>query len=135
MNERPPRSPPLRGPARVAAVAGSLYGGTGIALAAVSAHLGGSIGDAHRQAMFREGVEMQVWHALALLATAALLRDGGRLAAIAVAGFVIGTPLFAVGVDLLALDWLPATGRLAPTGGSILILSWLVLAAALARAR
>ncbi len=130
MNECPARA----WSSRLAASAGAILGGTGVALAAVAAHAGALIGAPARVLMFRTGVEMQIWHALALLGTAALLPAGGRLAALATGGFVAGTLLFAVGVDGLAFRVLPPT-PLAPCGGTVLILSWFVLAAAAWRAR
>ena len=130
MNEYPPRARS----SRVAAVAGALLGGTGVALAAVAAHAGSVIGDPTRVAMLRAGVEMQIWHALALLAAASLCRAGGHLATLAIGGLLAGTLMFAVGVDGPALGLLPAT-PLAPIGGTVLIASWFVLAAAVYRAR
>ena len=130
MNEYPPRARS----SRVAACAGALLGGTGVALAAVAAHAGAVIGAPARVAMFRTGVEMQIWHALALLVAAALCPAGGLLASLATGGLVTGTLLFAVGVDGLALGLLPPT-PLAPFGGTVLIASWFVLAAAVWRGR
>ena len=93
-------------------------------MAAVAAHLGPAL-DAHRQGMLRQGVEMQMWHALALLGAGAALRRADVWSVLAVAGLVLGTLAFCGGVYGLALG--VETGRLAPVGGSVLIGSWLLL--------
>jgi uncharacterized membrane protein YgdD (TMEM256/DUF423 family) len=110
---------------RVARGAAGIFGASGVALAAVAAHAGGL--DARHAALLRAGVEMEMWHALALLG-AAHLAPSSRRGRLAVGGFVAGTVLFAGGVDLAAFG-LGAAARAAPFGGTVLIASWLLLAA------
>lgn len=112
----------MDGTRRLAVGAAGLYGASGVALGAAAAHLRGL--DAAQAALLRQGVEMALWHALALLGAAAVGRGtAGRLAAW---GFLVGTPLFCVPVAALAFG---AGGlvRLAPLGGTLLIASWALL--------
>ena len=68
---------------------GALAGLTAVAMAAVAAHgLGGL--DPAAVAMVRSGIEMQGWHALALLACGLWAPRGGRLADAAGAAFAAG---------------------------------------------
>ncbi len=114
---------------RGAALAGAgLLGGTGVAMAALAAHLGPSLLDARGQAILRQGVEMQMWHALALLGAGAALRRADLWSILAVGGLFVGTLAFCGGVYGLSLGGVD-TGRLAPVGGSLLIGSWLLLGA------
>ena len=112
----------LRGAAL--AMAG-LLGATGVAMAAVAAHARPSLLDGRGQAILRQGVEMQMWHALALLGAGAAFRRADVWAMLAVAGLFLGTLAFCGGVYGLALGI--HTGRLAPVGGSVLIGSWMLL--------
>ena len=81
---------------------------------------------------------MLLFHALAILGGTALLLQGmlsRQLALIALAAWVLGTILFSADVALRAFVGQRLFPMAAPTGGIILILAWLVLAAAaLARA-
>lgn len=107
---------------RVALGGAAAFGATGVALAAYAAHAGRL--DAAHAAILQRGIEMQMWHALALLGASRL---AGRGAAIAVWGFLTGTILFCAAVDLYAFGE-NAIVRAAPFGGSLLILSWISLA-------
>ena len=66
---------------------GALAGLGAVALAAVAAHV---VLPAAELAMLRDAVQMQGWHALALLFTAELARGGGRLAMFAGYAFIFG---------------------------------------------
>ena len=120
--------------ARLGGVAGGLLGGTGVAMRAFAAHGGALIGDARHQAMFRDATDLQLVHALALLAAASLARRERILAPVAIVGLLAGTLGFTTSVGGLALGWFD-TGKLAPVSGTILIAAWFVLAAAYGRAR
>ncbi|PLP60633.1 DUF423 domain-containing protein [Mesorhizobium loti] len=100
-------------------LAGGLCGASGVALSAAAAHIGG--------AFTGTVASFLLAHALALLAIGLVggnktLRLGGLV-------LLVGLVLFCG--DLLARDFLG--GRLlplaAPTGGSLLILGWLIVAA------
>jgi uncharacterized membrane protein YgdD (TMEM256/DUF423 family) len=114
----------------VAFAAAGVLGATGVAMGAVAAHAGL---DAHRQAMLHQGVEMQMWHALALLGVGAGLRRADGWSVAVVVGLVSGTVAFCGGVYGLVAGF--DTGRVAPVGGSVLIGSWVVLGVAGWKAR
>jgi len=105
--------------------AGALAGLTAVAMAAFAAH--GLEGDAPAaREMVAQAVQMQGWHALALLFCGVWSARAGWLADAAGAAFVIGLLAFCGGVYSLALfgTRLP---NVAPTGGTVLMLGWLLL--------
>ncbi len=112
---------------------GSLAGLTAVAMAAVAAHGLEALGPA-RVAMVRSGVQMQGWHALALLACGLWAPRGGKLADWAGGAFLLGLVLFCGSVYALALGVVPV-GRLAPVGGTLLMLGWALLGLSVLRAR
>jgi uncharacterized membrane protein YgdD (TMEM256/DUF423 family) len=69
---------------------------------------------------------MQGWHALALLATGLWAPRGGRLAHAAGATFAFGLLAFCAGVYAIAFAGLRLP-MVAPTGGTLLMLGWLLL--------
>jgi uncharacterized membrane protein YgdD (TMEM256/DUF423 family) len=109
---------------------GALYGLLGVILAALAAHALPPRLSAGDLALVHTAIEMQMWHALALIACGALSRSegaAGRLLLLAGLAFAVGTPLFCGAVYALAL----ANVRLsavAPTGGFLLMAGWLLLA-------
>lgn len=108
-----------------------LMGAAGVALAAASAH--GA--DASRLA---SASAMLLFHATAILATTALLARGllhGGIGLIAALGFVIGAALFAGDLTLRQYAGHSLFPFAAPTGGTVMIASWLAvtLAAVVAR--
>ncbi len=114
---------------------GSLAGVTAVAMAAAAAH--GPVPDRLTPAalqQLRNGIEMHGWHALALLAVGLWAPRGGRLADAAGAAFVLGLLAFCGAVYGLVLGgW--HIGRLAPTGGVLLMAGWLLLGVSALRAR
>lgn len=112
---------------------GSLAGVLAVAVAALAAHGLEEIGPA-RLHMVRNALQMQGWHALALLACGLWAPRGGRLADWAGAAFALGLVLFCGGVYGLALaGWL--IGILAPFGGTLLMAGWIILGLSAVRAR
>jgi uncharacterized membrane protein YgdD (TMEM256/DUF423 family) len=99
-------------------------------MAAISAH---AVQDPAAQRMVSSGVQMQGWHALALLGVALWARRGGWLAHLAGAAFVVGMLMFCGAVYALGLAGV-SLGLVAPTGGAILMLGWLLLGASALRA-
>nr|WP_249811299.1 DUF423 domain-containing protein [Bradyrhizobium sp. 149] len=98
-------------------------GAAGIALAAASAHGG----DASRLA---SASAMLLFHATAMLAVVALLGRGllhGGIGIIAAFGFVSGAALFAGDLTLRQYAGHSLFPYAAPTGGSVMILSWLAV--------
>jgi uncharacterized membrane protein YgdD (TMEM256/DUF423 family) len=73
------------------------------------------------------GVQMQGWHALALLGTGLWAPRGGWLADLAGAAFTVGMLLFCGALYILGVQGM-SLGVVAPTGGMLLMLGWLLLA-------
>lgn len=113
---------------------GSISGLGAVAMAAVSAHaLPAHLGAASLE-MARSAVQMQAWHALALLFTGQWAPRGGLAAHLAGAAFVAGLLLFCGAVYALALFGVHL-GAIAPTGGTLLMLGWLLLGLSALRPR
>jgi uncharacterized membrane protein YgdD (TMEM256/DUF423 family) len=105
-----------------------LLGLTGVMMAALAAHaLPGRIGPV-ALGFVHTAVEMQMWHALALLGCGILARLGAGPRRVAVAGtaFALGTVLFCGAVYGLALTGLELPA-VAPTGGFLIMLGWISL--------
>jgi uncharacterized membrane protein YgdD (TMEM256/DUF423 family) len=109
---------------RILIALAGLMGAAGVILAAANAHLG-------RASELEAASSMLLFHASAVLGTTALVERGAlhaRIALAAAIGFVVAASLFAG--DLTVRQY--AGHRLfpfaAPTGGTLLIVSWLVLA-------
>ena len=109
---------------------GALSGLTGVAMAAATAHL--LAGPAAEVA--GRAVQMQGWHALALVATGIWAPRGGVAAHLAGAAFALGSLFFCGAVYALALGGMHL-GPLAPTGGTLLMLGWALLGLSALRAR
>lgn len=120
---------PVPPAARLFLMLGGLLGLLSVAGGALAAHLPDAMFAPSGRALAREAVQMGMWHAPALLAVALLLCVRGRRLPLllAGAGFALGVVLFSG-----AVGWTGVTGRhlgpVAPTGGSLLMLAWLLLA-------
>ena len=112
---------------------GSLAGLTTVAMAAVAAH-GLSRLDPASVGMVRGAVQMQGWHALALIGCGLWARRGGLLADLAGAAFVLGLVMFCSAVYALALGGV-SLGLAAPAGGITLMVGWALLGLSALRAR
>ena len=110
---------------------GSLAGFGAVVMAAFAAH---GINDMTALHIVSSGVQMQGWHALALLGVGLWEPRGGRLADAAGVAFALGLVLFCGAVYSLGLAGV-SWGVLAPTGGILLMLGWLLLGASALRAR
>jgi uncharacterized membrane protein YgdD (TMEM256/DUF423 family) len=114
--------------ARVLIVLAAIMGADGVILAAASAHQA----DASRLAA---ASSMLLFHACAVLATVALAERAlihARIAIAAAIGFVIAAALFAGDLTLRQYAGHGLFSMAAPTGGTLLIASWLALAVAAA---
>jgi uncharacterized membrane protein YgdD (TMEM256/DUF423 family) len=112
--------------------AGAAAGLLSVAMGAYAAH---APVDPSAKAMLHSGFEMQLWHALALVATGIWVRTGGgALAHWAGAAFLLGLLGFCSGVYSLALFDLRLP-MVAPTGGTLLMLGWALLGLSALRAR
>ena len=109
-----------------------VYGAGAVGMAAAAAHALAGLppGTLH---IVESGVQMQGWHALALLGCGVWSRGRGGLAHWAGGAFAVGTLLFCGAVYSVGLAGvsLPAV---APVGGLLLIAGWLLLAASALRA-
>jgi uncharacterized membrane protein YgdD (TMEM256/DUF423 family) len=104
---------------------GAVCGLLAVGMGALAAHGLSGLG-AERLQMVRSAVQMQGWHALALLACGLWAPRGGRLVDWAGAAFATGLVLFCGGVYGLALGGLPVA-VLAPVGGTLLMAGWALL--------
>ena len=108
---------------RILAILACLMGAGGVALGALAAHADG--GEFAKTASL-----FLVLHAAALVGISAHARIGGGSRSLAIAGFALAAGAILFSGDLAARAFLG--GRLfpfaAPTGGSLMILSWLALA-------
>ena len=113
---------------RILVILAAIMGADGVILAAASAHQA----DASRLAA---ASSMLLFHACAVLGTVALLERGvihTRIGTVAAWGFVIAAALFATDLSLRQYAGHSLFPFAAPTGGTLLILSWLALAVAAA---
>ncbi|KIZ41344.1 MULTISPECIES: DUF423 domain-containing protein [Rhodopseudomonas] len=111
---------------RALVVLAGLFGAAGVALAAASAHLP----DAAR---LGSASTMLLFHACAIAAAVLLCERGvtRRIPGLAAAfGFAAGTALFAGDLSLRQFAGHSLFPMAAPTGGTLLIASWLMLAVA-----
>ena len=113
---------------RILVVLAALMGADGVILAAATAHQA----DATRLAA---ASSMLLFHATAVLASVALAERGivhVRIALAAAFGFVVAASLFAADLTLRQYAGHGLFPMAAPTGGTLLIASWLALAVAAA---
>ncbi len=113
---------------------GGLAGLGAVAMAAVAAHLLPESLDPRAGTMVRNAIQMQGWHALALLACGLWAERGGPLVDWAGAAFTAGLVLFCGAVYALALGGLRLP-MVAPVGGTLLMAGWALLAASALRRR
>ena len=113
---------------RILIVLAAIMGADGVILAAASAHQP----DATRLA---SASSMLLFHSSAVLAVVALTERGVidiRIGIASAFGFVVAAALFAGDLTLRQYAGQSLFSMAAPTGGTLLILSWLVLAVAAA---
>jgi uncharacterized membrane protein YgdD (TMEM256/DUF423 family) len=113
---------------RILIILAGVMGADGVILAALSAHQG----DASRLA---SASSMLLFHATAVLATVALAERRvvhPRLGLTAACGFVAAAALFAGDLTLRQFAGQSLFAFAAPTGGTLLIISWILLAVAAA---
>ena len=110
---------------------GALAGIVGVALGAFGAHgLRGRLSP-DMLAVFETGVRYHMYHALALLLTAAIMgRVEGRVVAAAGWFFTAGIVLFSGSLYLLAATGITLLGAITPLGGVAFLIGWACLAVA-----
>jgi len=116
---------------------GALVGAVAVGMAAAAAHALPARLDARSLAMVNSAVQMQGWHALALVLTAVwCLRAGPdalTLAHCAGIAFAAGVLLFCGSIYLIVFTGI-RLGPTAPTGGICLMAGWVLLALSALRA-
>jgi uncharacterized membrane protein YgdD (TMEM256/DUF423 family) len=110
---------------------GALAGVVGVGLGAFGAHgLRGRLSP-EMLAVFETGVRYHMYHALALVATAALMgRLDGRLVNAAGWLFTAGIVLFSGSLYVVALAGISVFGAITPIGGLAFLAGWACLAIA-----
>jgi uncharacterized membrane protein YgdD (TMEM256/DUF423 family) len=110
---------------RTILIAAALAGAAAVALGAFGAHALRASLDEQALATWRTAIDYAFWHALALLGTAALAREGvTRALAVAAIAFVAGIVLFSGSLCALALGAPRALGIVTPFGGVAFIVGW-----------
>ena len=105
------------------ALAGALLAATGVACGAFAAHALRPLGPV-RLGWWQTAVQYQMWHAVALIALAALpLPRLGWPAAL----LALGTTIFAGTLYVMALTDLRWLGAITPIGGLLMIAGWLLI--------
>jgi len=110
---------------------GALMGFVGVGLGAFGAHgLRGRLSP-EMLAVFETGVRYQMYHALVLLALAALMARGeGRALVVAGWSFTAGILIFSGSLYALALTGVTTLGAITPLGGVAFLIGWVALAVA-----
>jgi uncharacterized membrane protein YgdD (TMEM256/DUF423 family) len=97
----------------------------GVAFGAFGAHAVGDTLGAVRLGWWNTAVQYQMWHAVALVAIAALPLRGRQLPSALLA---LGTTIFAGTLYIMALTGVRWLGAITPVGGLLMIAGWAALA-------
>lgn len=121
--------------ARLFLIAASLLGALSVAGGAFGAHaLKGQLTEAALNS-FETGVRYQMYHAIALIPIALLIKQNPDVSLFTTAGwcFIAGVVLFSGSLYGLSLAGIKALGPVTPLGGVAFIAGWLCLAIASAK--
>lgn len=108
----------------------SILGALSVAAGAFGAHaLKGQLAET-ALGSFETGVRYQMYHALALLVVALLVKQFPEVSSLAIAGwcFIAGVVLFSGSLYGLSLAGIKALGPVTPLGGAAFIAGWIALA-------
>ena len=122
--------------ARLFLIAAALLGALSVAGGAFGAHaLKGQLTEAALNS-FETGVRYQMYHAIALIPIALLVKQYPDVGLFTIAGgcFIAGITLFSGSLYGLSLAGIKALGPVTPLGGVALIAGWICLAIASAKA-
>ncbi len=114
----------------------SLLGALSVAGGAFGAHaLKGTLSET-ALGSFETGVRYQMYHAIALLVVALLLKQSPSVSTLTAAGwcFIVGIVLFSGSLYGLSLGGIKALGPVTPLGGVALMAGWVCLAIASTKA-
>jgi uncharacterized membrane protein YgdD (TMEM256/DUF423 family) len=109
----------------------ALFGLLAVAAGAFAAHGLKASGDLRAVGLVETGAQYQMWHALAMLAYAAL----GRTSILPLACWATGIVLFAFSLYALAFGAPTIVAIVTPVGGTAFLAGWAALAWAAFRAR
>lgn len=112
---------------------GAVDGLLAVVAAAAAAHLAAGRLDAAGLRAVEAAVQLQSWHALAIVACGLWMPRGGALARWAGVSFLLGSALFCTAAWMAGAAG-TSLGPVAPTGGLLLMLGWLLLAISALRA-
>ena len=121
----PPRTDDGPASRRRILLAGALLAATGVVLGAFGAHALRDVLGPRQQDWWQTAVQYQMWHAVALVALAALPLPRTGVVAILLA---LGASIFSGSLYLMALADAPWLGAVTPVGGALMIAGWLLLA-------
>ena len=109
---------------------GALFGFSGVAIGAFGAHGLRARVSPEMLAVFETGARYHLYHALAILATAALMPRAGSVRLFVAAGwlFSAGIILFSGSLYHLALTGVTVLGAITPLGGLAFLAAWACLA-------
>jgi uncharacterized membrane protein YgdD (TMEM256/DUF423 family) len=109
---------------------GSLAGFLGVAAGAFGAHSLRSLLSPDMLAVFETAARYQMYHAFALLFTAAVIGRVGDARLLSMAGwsFLAGVVLFSGSLYALALTGVSSLGAITPIGGVAFLIGWACLA-------
>jgi len=118
-------------PARFLLGSGALFAFLGVAAGAFGAHALKERLDAYSLGVWNTAVQYQMYHALSMVALAALAYVGGAGPSARVAGwcFGIGILVFSGSLYLLALTGIKWLGAFTPVGGLLFLVGWIVVVA------
>ena len=110
---------------------GAVMGFLGVSLGAFGAHALRARLTPEMLGVFETGVRYQMYHALAILAVAAVVGSGGnaRLASVAGWCFAAGIVLFSGSLYALTLTGVSTLGAITPLGGVLFLAGWACLVA------
>jgi len=111
-------------------LAAALAGLTGVLLGAFGAHGLRDILSPAMLSVYKTGVDYQMWHALALMGVAVLMRHYSEVKLLRYAAwfFLSGIVIFSGSLYLLACLNMTGLGMITPLGGVSLIAGWAMLA-------
>lgn len=109
---------------RITLVFGALLAATGVLAGAFGSHGLKDVLSSQAFGWWQTAVEYQLWHAIGLVALAALPLRTGRPALLLGTGVLI----FSGTLYLMALTGLRWLGAVTPVGGTLMIAGWLLLA-------
>ena len=120
----------IRGMGATFLLLGAVAGFLGVGLGAFGAHGLRSRLSPDMLAIFETGVRYQMYHALALLAVAAIIARAGGARLLVAAGwcFAAGIVLFSGSLYALALTGVSILGAVTPFGGLAFLAGWACLA-------